>query len=1164
MIGVNESGEACSKQAQSLAKRVCLQATTTLEPLVSALLTDFLIHPSESATNLNERVYEVIYQLQNCAPAMLVSVLPHLNTKMIVRDVAERRPVVELLAKLFAENIQLYSDQYSLYLNFLGRFKDQEPPIRCILGTRPALFALGLLMDLVDSVEFAKHMILRSSDLKLREDIGRHLTDRLRDLDESVRTLAVESVVEICIESDLEKLPSLDILGEVLLRTRDRKATIRLKAIEGIASVWRLAHDKWDLKKARSQPTGAVGWTKERRKFFNSIPVRIFACYAVPDLEDKLKVDELLASDFCPSSLEPDVRAKRLLELFVSLSAETNGRELFHRFLHEKKIFREVLIQALGAGADKALGQRCKEVLAQMVPGSEQISKLLGDEGVVRSLRLVAGGGAATENDVSTQDKKVRSAINSVQAHFASKPTKLKAFVSNVLTKASVGFFDRLSAVELVGLVQSAVEEDDEAELDRSLSLLEALASFLPTLFVGAPAQTILGIAKSKRLSSKFAERALLVLSKVSKNMTTGEDGDGGHTEKSRKSLFAFCYKGTPAQAKWTIRSLLGASIDLNATASSLAADIWSKHLKGSAPDSGVWEPAFASLRQIAKSCRGKTTEKNSVMKFLRSAANMALEDCLLVKSASAEFADAKAQAATFVAEFCILNSSSNGPLSSSPNPKAGKTKTTPEQDFLKRSVDAILRLMLIKGPGASSLAVSDCIGAVAAVLKLARCKPIDSHHLGFAGAEALAVVANAGPVDLRRSVSAALAKRIVEPHLPLKYSAASAFFAADSDKKCSAPSKTAIRTAIEVRRKFKTDSEEKLQKQIDDLPEDEGSALLARTYATILPEYVLPWLVYLIAHREWFGDVESDESDKVKAALDRAAHVLHVVIDNLCTGVDNYSFIQQMLLDIKLATDVMYPDSTNIQVVSELANLLVDRKLHKAAGQASVKPSEVPPVILLPAALFGNPDTNSQMDGTSLKLVERAFLPKTYHLPSLSSEVAKLPTLQTKPKSGKRKRAAKPKTAPAAAHLSDEEATGSFSSESSDEENSRKLLSKRRKVQESTDSGEPESSEDEENDKMDVDMPHSPANDRGTPRRAAAGKADQLRAQQRKTSVAAKKREKQEDDEAFESESESSKSPEPPVPVMKKATRAPRNVIAAQKPAVKKSTAKKAAPRKK
>jgi hypothetical protein len=1120
VLGQNESGS-CSKPAHALAKRLLQQGVRVLEPAIAPLLCDILLgNVNETVTNLRERIHDTIYKLQQVAPDLLITVLPHLERELSFEDLEVRKRVVELLAKLFAEYPHLHSNQFTLYNRFIGRFKDVDASIRCILGSC-AVPPHVLRIDTnpcFDTVEFAKFMILRSSDAKVAEDLSKHLLDRLRDHDEAVRSMAVDTVIEVASESNLEKLPQIDLLNEIVLRMRDRRPSIREKAVNGIASLWSMAHEKWDARKSKKQVQDGSGWNKERRKFFDSVPMKVFFCYAVPDAEDKMRVEELVSKEFCPSSLDPEVRAQRLLTLYNSICAESGGREVFRRFLHDKKVFRQGLLGALDSGSDKSKAQRCREVVGSFVSGVEQLTKINNDEGVVRSLRLIAGGGAATSQDVSTSDKKVRSAVESVLRQFNSKGAKVKNFISNVIVKASVGFVDRLATMELVGLLKHAVDDEDDREVNQTLSLIEDLSAFCPQLFSGSAAHSIMDIVKAKSLKAAFADRALKALSNVSAVMgSDAADGvDGDSAGQSKKTLMSFVVKGTPSQAKWAIRSLMSSGTSPLAVASSVTKDIVEKHLK---TNSTHLEASFASLRQIAKSSLGRCSQKDSLVKELKAAAEFAITSCLKADDEAEDIASAKAQAAAFLGQFCVLVNSFRDKNQQSPNPKASKKReTNTDDELVSRVVETLQDLLNIDVRSTDEDIITLCVSSAGTLLKMASCKPIDSHLIPIEVPQQLCALASGKSAKLRRSIAAKIAKRISDPHSSLKYLAIASFFGMDSDKETAVSTKKAIHAAIDMRRRFKQDSEDHLLEQVDRLPEEEGQALLARTYASLLPEYALPWLVYFIAHQDWFSKMENgdDDEDQAKSVMDKAAHVLHVLIDNLCAGIDNYGLLQQMLFDIKLAKDVRHPESHAIQMVSEIANLVVDRRLHQATKSGfAPKPAEIPAQILLPAQLYGNPDSDSQTDGTSKKLTERAFIPKSYNLPPLSSEVAKSAQTHIGRKvASKRKRTvrkAEPKSDEEDAETSDSESESHSASRSRSTKS--KPAPKRRKTKESEEEEDMSSSD---SDQMDVAEPLvSPSKARVVPRRAAVGKAEEVRKNQKQMVAQAKHREKLAEEEA-------------------------------------------------
>lgn len=213
---------------------------------------------------------------------------------------------------------------------------------------------------------------------------------------------------------------------------------------------------------------------------------------------------------------------------------------------------------------------------------------------------------------------------------------------------------------------------------------------------------------------------------------------------------------------------------------------------------------------------------------------------------------------------------------------------------------------------------------------------------------------------------------------------------------------------------------------------------LISRIVSSTLPEYALPWLVFILAH----SSTLSDDAPKYKKTWEILSLFLASVLQS-----SNFDFLYQLLDDIRQLEDAVDPDSYSIHIVAELGLNVIgelrasDPKLQRPdLTNSAMDPKKV----LLPSVLF-KPRYGVDKDGTKFIRVDsnlRSHLPSDWKSPfkktssilstliQYGHEPRKTPGKRQKRTSAKKTRAKRPEEQEEELDLSDH-----FSSESSDEE---------------------------------------------------------------------------------------------------------------------------------
>jgi hypothetical protein len=73
-----------SSAAHKLAVGVVQQCADKLEPYVQRLLTSVMLEGREAEVDLHEHYHDIIYEIYQCAPQMLLAVIPNFTQELVV------------------------------------------------------------------------------------------------------------------------------------------------------------------------------------------------------------------------------------------------------------------------------------------------------------------------------------------------------------------------------------------------------------------------------------------------------------------------------------------------------------------------------------------------------------------------------------------------------------------------------------------------------------------------------------------------------------------------------------------------------------------------------------------------------------------------------------------------------------------------------------------------------------------------------------------------------------------------------------------------------------------------------------------------------------------------------------------------------------------------
>ncbi|KAF9608421.1 hypothetical protein IFM89_009787 [Coptis chinensis] len=275
-----------------LAVSVIQECTEKLEPFVQGFLTSSILDRDSVGSELKEYYHEIIFEIFQCAPQMLLTVIPSLTHELLTDQVDVRIKAVDLIGKLFALPGRHVVQEYrQLFVEFLKRFSDKSVEVR------------------ISALQCAKACYTAVPSGSETLEILAALEGRLLDFDDKVRTQAVVTVCDLA-KSNLKCIPS-EIILRAMERLRQEGVSVRKNTMQKLLELYR------DYCTQCSEGLIALS------DHFEQIPCKILMlCYDKDCKEFRPQnMDIVLAEDLFPSSLSVEERMRHWIFLFSVFTA---------------------------------------------------------------------------------------------------------------------------------------------------------------------------------------------------------------------------------------------------------------------------------------------------------------------------------------------------------------------------------------------------------------------------------------------------------------------------------------------------------------------------------------------------------------------------------------------------------------------------------------------------------------------------------------------------------------------------------------------------------------------------------------------------------------------------------------------------------------------------
>ncbi|XP_035540575.1 uncharacterized protein LOC108988322 isoform X3 [Juglans regia] len=283
---VNE-GKGAPSASYQLAVSISQHCAEKLEPFVRGFLTACILDRDAVENELKEFYHEIIFKLFQCAPQMLLAVIPNLTHELLTDQVDVRIKAVNLIGKLFGLPEQHVAKHYrDLFLEFLKRFSDKSVEVR------------------VSALQCVKAFYLANPSGTALHEVLTALEDRLLDFDDRVRMQAVIVACDLA-QSNLKSVPP-KLISQATERLRDKKISVRKKALHKLMEVYQ------DYCKKCSEGHMAIS------DHFEQILCKVLMlCYDKDCKEFRSQNMEIvLAEDLFPAHLSVEERTRHWIHLF--------------------------------------------------------------------------------------------------------------------------------------------------------------------------------------------------------------------------------------------------------------------------------------------------------------------------------------------------------------------------------------------------------------------------------------------------------------------------------------------------------------------------------------------------------------------------------------------------------------------------------------------------------------------------------------------------------------------------------------------------------------------------------------------------------------------------------------------------------------------------------
>ncbi|OVA03847.1 hypothetical protein BVC80_8065g3 [Macleaya cordata] len=883
--------KAAPSASSRLAVSIIQQSAEKLEPLVHGFLTSCILDRDAVGSELKEFYHDIIFEVFQCAPQMLLAVIPNLTQELLTDQVDVRIKAVNLLGKLFALPGQQVAHEYrQLFVEFLKRFSDKSAEVR------------------VSALQCATACYMSNPSGPESLEVLASIEGRLLDFDDKVRTQAVIALCDLA-KSNLKSIPP-ELISRVTDRLRDKKVSVRKNAMQKLLELYRAYCTKCS--------EGLITLTDH----FEQIPCRILMlCYDKDCKEFRPHNMELvLAEDLFPANLSVEERTRHWISLYSfftlahikalnsilsqkwRLQTEMQVYLAFRKKEKEtsveevQKRSRSSFVKMSASFADPSRAEECFQKLNQMK-----------DNSIFKDLLQLLDAGTNSITSYNIRDSFLKRIGNK---------HPLYDFLRTLSAKCSFNIFGS----EHVLCILSDLSRKHVGSKNMnasSINLLMTVTNVFPSLLRGSEEQLKVLLLEE---DNPFYEKLLQILSKAGPHISI-------KLSDIYPSLERVCLEGTRAQSKYAVSSIVA----LNGTSDQLVFFDLYKKLVDSLHSRENVPTVLQSLGCIAQySVSTFESREEEITSFIQSI----FHETDLLNDLDSFDEDSGCSSS------CKLKIYGLKTLVKSFLPHQG----TLVRHKIKELLDILFKI-LPEGKISDDIISSVCdkahirLAAAKAVLWLAR--RWDLHispqifHLGILKAR--------DPSSLvRRLFLHKIHKLLKERAIPSRYACAFALGASDCFKDVQADS---LKYLAEFIKEYGKDARIRQSSEMQDI----GGTM------TSYPEYILVFLIHVLAHDLGFPSENCQDEEIFARFCSPLVVILQAlvnasVVDSSKNAVDDTSsYMLSIFRAIRKAEDAVDARMTpKLHILAEIGILIL-----KALSSNRMSSSHTPGLILLPSSFY-------------------------------------------------------------------------------------------------------------------------------------------------------------------------------------------------------------------
>ncbi|KAK2453745.1 sister chromatid cohesion protein PDS5 protein A [Trifolium repens] len=487
-----------------------------LNSLVCKFLSSCIYDRDAVGCGLKEYYHEIIFQVFQCAPHMLLGIIPSLIEELSADQVDVRLKAVNLAGKLFAlPNHHVAQKFQDLFAEFLKRFYDTSVDVR------------------ISALQCAKAFYVANPFGKDSLEVITSVEGRLLDFDDRVRMHAVTAACDICCSNPM--LVPVKLLSAVTERLWDKKISVRKMALQKLIETYREYCKKCC---DRSMSTS---------DHFEEIPCKILMlCYDKECKEFRSQSMELVLADkLFPGDLSVKERTNHWIHMF-SLFGSLHEKALNTILIQKRRLQNEMKNYL---AIRKKLKAICAEETQKKIEGlftkiaasfsdshkaEEWLHKLnqIKDNNLFKSLENLLEESTFTNGQTIKDELLVM--IGDKNPNYD--------FLCTLFSKCSSNIFSS----EHVQCILKNISKDKGGFKDSSGNLLLAIVRIFPSMLKGLEKQFEMLLEDTRPVNDKLIEVIATAGPKVSFNLS---------------GIYPFlermCLHGTRKQAKFAVSAIV-------------------------------------------------------------------------------------------------------------------------------------------------------------------------------------------------------------------------------------------------------------------------------------------------------------------------------------------------------------------------------------------------------------------------------------------------------------------------------------------------------------------------------------------------------------------------------------------------------------------------------